>query len=436
MVILFRALQRLPRALSIDDKIILFGLLAVMIITSGLWWKSLTRHWLTIPVKSGVYTEGISSQNSYDLDLLIAKLTKIGLTYVDLNNRIHGALADHWDISTDSKTYTFYLRPGIDNKLVAKVYSAMPNWQNIAIAAGPQNTVVMNLKQPFSPLLTFSSDPALDMGPYVKERQTKNEITLSANKNFVLGEPNLQKIILIIYPDDKTLKAALQRQEIMAADSAIEQVPGTRIRTLQLTRQTVLIFNLEKPIFKDRKVRQQIRDHQKLDTPISVTLVTGQEPRLLELANQFDQTTRPIGLVVSIKSLNTIALSRDILATDDYDMVLTDLNYGYDEDPYPYWHSSQVPAPGHNYAGYNSKEADKLIEDARQTLNEDERQNKYQGFQSILKQDIPGIFFPSEAFRYTVSNRIKGIGDGIGALPSDRFTEVWRWYIKSKKQPA
>lgn len=436
MLNFIRAFRRLPHALTPQDKTLLTGICLVILLTGGFWWKSLSRLWLTTPVKGGVYTEGISSHNAYDLDQVIAKLTKIGLTYVDRDNHLHGALADHWDIANAGKTYTFFLRPGVDNKLVANIYAASPNWQNIAITTGPDNSLIMNLKQPFAPLLAFSGDPLVELGPYVKTKQTKNEITLSANKSFILGEPNLQKVILIIYPDEKSLKAALQRQEITGADVAIKQVPGTRIHTLRLTKQTALIFNLDRPMFKDKKIRQQVRDHQKLEKPITATLVTDQDPRLLDLANQFSQQALTLGLTVSVKSLNTITLTRDALANDNYDLLLTDLNYGYDEDPYPYWHSSQVLAPGQNYAGYNSKEADKLIEDARQTLDETQRQKKYQEFQNILNQDVPAIFYPTQVFTYTLSDRIKGVGDGSGAVPADRFTGVWQWFIKAKRQPS
>lgn len=431
----FQALRRLPKVLSVTDKVLLIGLIVVIFGTSGLWWRAITSAWAVTPVKGGVYTEGIVNQNLYELDLIINKLTKIGLTYIDHDNVIHGALAERWEISEDGKTYTFFIRPGFKAEEIANTYASLPGWETVNVTAGDNNTVVMSLKQPFAPLLAFASDPVINKGPYFKEKQTKSEITFTANQRFALGEPHIQRIGLTLYPDSRSMKAALQRQEIMGADQAFTQIPGTSIKTLKLTRRTVLMFNLERDLFKDKVLRERIKDKKKLDKPIAATLVTTQEPALLEKANQFRDQANKLGLKVSIKSVNPIVLERDIVPSDDYDLLLVDLNYGYDEDPYPYWHSSQVIPPGKNYAGYNSKEADALIESARQTLDQTERRNKYAEFQKILDADVPAIFYDHDEFSYTISKRLKGVGDGIAAVPSDRYTEVWRWFIKAKKQP-
>lgn len=427
------ALKRLSQSLNLLERALLATALVVILATSGLWWQNLTSFWEVKPVKGGTYIEGVTSDNPFETELIVAKLTKIGLTHTDSTGKISGALAERWEISEDGKTYKFFLRPGLDAKKIAEVYSILPSWQNISVTADGDQVVVITLKQPFAPLLSFTSNPDIEMGPYIQEKQTKNEITFVANEKFVLGEPNLQRIALIHYPDAKALKPALQRQEIMGADQVVTGVTGTVTKKMELTKQTVLLFNQDRPALKDPKIRQQLRDNQRIDNPPALTLVTSQEPALLDKANQFAAKVSVSGWTVQIKSLNAIALERDALASDDYDLLMTELNYGYDEDPYPYWHSSQIIAPGKNYAGYNSKEGDKLIEEARQILDANERHKKYEEFQKILERDVPAIFYPKETYKYTMTNRVKGIKEGIGAVPADRFNEVWSWYIKAKK---
>lgn len=434
MMTYLKGVVNLPKVLTQLEKTVLLGLLLVIVGTSGFWWRNATSHWSIQPVQGGIYSEGIVDTSPQEIDLLIAKLTKIGLTYTDHKQKIHGALAQRWEIAEDGKKYTFYLRPTVDARKIAEIYATLPEWQNINISPGEDNTVTMTLKQPFSPLLSFTGEPVVDEGPYRVEKQSKTEIVFAANKNFVLGEPNIHRLVLTFYPDEKALKAAIQRQEVMGADRPLHNISGTTIRELQLTKQVVLLFNLDRPTFKDKEVRKRIRDGQKLDKPIEAVLATTQEPDLLAKANAFAEKAKPKGLNVSIKSMNPIVLERDVLRTDEYDLLLTSINYGYDEDPYPFWHSSQLIEPGKNYAGYNSKEADKLIEQARQTLDWSARQKQYQAFQSILADDIPAIFYPAPEFRYTISRRIKGTTEGVAAVPSDRFSEVWRWYIKAKKQ--
>jgi ABC-type transport system substrate-binding protein len=433
MINYLKGLLKLPSILHRNERMGVIGLLLVALISAGVWWFSTTANWNSKPVKGGVYSEGIIAAAPQDIDNITAKLTRIGLTYVDHKGETKGALADRWEITDEGKKYTFYLRPGVDAKQVADIYSSLPTWQNIVIAATDGSTLTMTLKQPFSLLLSFTSDPVVDAGPYKVEKETKTDIIYTANEKFILGEPNLQRIIITFYTEEKLLKAALQRQEVNAADIAARGVAGTSIKKLTLTKQTALLFNIDKPLFKDKAIREKIKNNQKLDKPTDATLVTTQEPEHLELANDFAKRAQKLNLNVSIKSVNQIVLDRDIVPQDQYDLILTTLNYGYDQDPYPYWHSSQVIGNGKNYAGYINKEADKLIEQARQTVDLTERENKYKQFKNILEQDVPGIFYPNQVFEYTVSKRIKGITEGIGAVPTDRYTGIWTWYLKAKK---
>lgn len=433
MINYLKGLLKLPSILHHNERMSIIGLFLVALLSAGVWWFSATASWNSKPVKGGVYSEGIIAATPQDIDNITSKLTRIGLTYVDHKGETKGALAEHWELTEEGKKYTFYLRPGVNAQQIADIYGSLPTWQNIVVAAENDTTLTMTLKQPFSLLLSFTSDPVVDAGPFKVEKETKTDIIYTANKEFILGEPNLQRIIITFYSEEKLLKAALQRQEVNAADIAARGIAGTSVKKLTLTKQDALIFNMDKPLFKDKIVREKIKNNQKLDQPTTVTLVTTQEPKHLELANQFAERAKKINLNVSIKSVNQIVLDRDIVPQDQYDLILTTLNYGYDQDPYPYWHSSQVIGNGKNYAGYINKEADKLIEQARQTVDIVAREDKYKQFERILGEDIPGILYPNQVFEYTVNKRIKGITDGVGAVPTDRYTGVWNWYLKAKK---
>jgi ABC-type transport system substrate-binding protein len=428
-----RGLKTIVKSLSLWEKIILGVATITILTTSTLWWVSYISQWQDQPLPGGTYHEGIVNADTNDVDALITKLTKIGLTYTDHNNTIQAALAKSWEISEDGKLYTFHMQPGVKATEIAALYSALPNWSNIPIVAINDQTITMTLKQPFSPLLSFTSDPVIERGPYSVEKRTTTEIIFAANPDFSLGQPHLQRIVLTFYPDGKSAKAALQRQEIAGADQPFKGMAGTEIKKLDLTDFDVLLFNLQRQLFKDKAIREKIKNNQKLDTPIKATLVTTQDPQLLERANQFSKEVAGIGLEVSIKSVNPVTLDRDIIPNDDYDLLLTTYNYGYDQDPYPFWHSSQVIPPGKNYSGFKNKDADKLIEEARQTQDPTARTEKYKAFQQILEGEIPAIFYPNHEFSFTISEKIRGETDGIAALPADRYTGIWQWYLKYKK---
>lgn len=434
MTTFFRGITKLPKVLKPIEKIAL-TIVFLLIIGAGIfWWRDIIANWTLKPVKGGTYTEGVLANDPQEIDQLIAKLTKVGLTYINHKGEIQGALAEKWEIAEDGKKYVFTLRQGLNAAEIADTYASLPTWQNITITS-ENNLITMSLKQPFAPLLAFASDPVYDAGPYVLEKETKTELVMAANPTFTLGEPNLQRLVLTFYPDEQTLKGAMQRQEVMSADQPIKGIGGTSIKTLTLTKQNVVLFNIDKPMFKDKALREKIKNSQKLDQPMTATLVTTQDEELLKIANEFADKAKKIGLDVSIKSLNPIVLERDILPNDQYDLVVTSLNYGYDQDPYPYWHSSQVIGNGKNYAGYINKDADKLIEQARQTIDANERQKLYDSFYSLLESDVPGIIYPYEEYQYTVSNRLKGATQGTAAVPADRYTEAWKWFLKAKREP-
>ena len=102
-------------------------------------------------------------------------------------------------------------------------------------------------------------------------------------------------------------------------------------------------------------------------------------------------------------------------------------------DPYPFWHSSQKIDPGLNLTGYDNKDTDKLLEEGRKTLDENEKKEKYQSFQDILIQDAPAVFLYNSGYLYLINNKIKGIGTEKVVNPAKRFCDIRNWYIKTRR---
>lgn len=117
----------------------------------------------------------------------------------------------------------------------------------------------------------------------------------------------------------------------------------------------------------------------------------------------------------------------------DYEMVLFGKVLGINPDPYPFWHSSQTRDPGLNLSAYENKESDKLLEEARQTLNQEERKISLEKFQENLIKDAPAIFLYNPDYIYIVSKYIKGIEAGIISDSSQRFSGINNWYIRTKR---
>lgn len=166
---------------------------------------------------------------------------------------------------------------------------------------------------------------------------------------------------------------------------------------------------------------------------LKFSLTTAEQPMLIETAELLKVQWEKIGVEVEIKTFDVSSLQRDVLRPRNFEMLLFGEVLGQIPDPFPFWHSSQKKDPGLNLANYENKGADKLLEEARQTLNEEERKQKLEKFQDLLIEEAPAVFLYAPDFLYLVSKEIKGIKTKIIADPSKRFSNIEDWYIKTKR---
>lgn len=79
-----------------------------------------------------------------------------------------------------------------------------------------------------------------------------------------------------------------------------------------------------------------------------------------------------------------------------------------DQDPYQVWHSSQKDQ-GSNFVGFENAEADRLMEEARQTFDKNRRQKLYQRFHEIVAEEQPYTFLFTPASLIVRDNRFQNV---------------------------
>ncbi len=168
-------------------------------------------------------------------------------------------------------------------------------------------------------------------------------------------------------------------------------------------------------------------------TPLEINLITVQWPELEKVMRVIKDQWEKIGVRVVINSYTLGELQQEHIRPRDYEALLFGQVVGIDPDPFSFWHSSQKKDPGLNLALYDNKTADKLLEEARQTLDSQARAEKYVLLQETIANDIPAIFLYSPTYLYPVNKNIKGISEGKIADPSWRFSDVTEWYIDTKR---
>jgi ABC-type transport system substrate-binding protein len=166
---------------------------------------------------------------------------------------------------------------------------------------------------------------------------------------------------------------------------------------------------------------------------LNFSLMTVDQPILIEVANVLKEQWKNLGVELEIKKYDISTLERDVIKKRDYDMLLFGEVLGSIPDPFSFWHSSQKKDPGLNLALYENKNVDKILEEARQTLDPDVRAQKYQEFQNLLISDAPVLFLYNPDYIYFVSSEIKGIGVTKIVDPSKRFVGIENWYIYTKR---
>lgn len=171
---------------------------------------------------------------------------------------------------------------------------------------------------------------------------------------------------------------------------------------------------------------------QKNKQRLSIKITTSTWPELAEVANILKEQWAKVGVEVVTEALPTGQLQQAIKERD-YQALLFGEILTVDPDPFSLWHSSQKKDPGLNLALYDNKTADRLLEEARQTLNPLERMKKYDDFQKLMIDDAPAIFLYNPKFLYGQSKEIKGFDRNLISMPSDRFSGVEKWYIETER---
>ena len=107
--------------------------------------------------------------------------------------------------------------------------------------------------------------------------------------------------------------------------------------------------------------------------------------------------------------------------------------YGYEPDPFAFWHSSQAKDPGLNVALFTNKKADKVLEEARSITDAAGRSEKYQEFARLAAEELPAIPLYTQLYLYLLPRNLQGVAVQKISLPADRFNDVNLWYRKTER---
>ena len=158
------------------------------------------------------------------------------------------------------------------------------------------------------------------------------------------------------------------------------------------------------------------------------TILTNQgNDQRIKTATIIQQQLADIGIKVHIRTVEWAAFIKEFVHPGNFDALILGWNILQDPDLYDVWHSSKIGNGGLNHTGFNNAEADKLLTEARSTLDQDKRKALYDRFQEILHEEQPYCFLYVPQSLTIVNNRIQG----IAPAPAGITYNFYKWWDAS-----
>ena len=325
--------------------------------------------------------------------------------------------------------------------------------------------------------------PQATLGAYtLKDWQPQQSITLTANPHYHDGKVWISERMIRIIPDSATQFLELSAGNIdemgltptqysrLFDSKPILKANYNRYEYLQSV-YTYLGFNLKRPLFQDKAVREAIayainrqelidgvllghgeviaspykpgtkwvntslsprhfnpkkaklllaqagwKDYNhdgildKDGKPLSFTIITnnGNKQRAYA-ATIIQQRLKKVGIEVHVRLIEWSAFIENFINKRDFDAVILGWSLTPEPDQYSIWHSSQTGARQFNFLSYHNNKVDKALIEATRTFDENKRKQWYDIMQEEIYNDVPMVFLYAPYALPAIHKRFQGI---------------------------
>ena len=173
--------------------------------------------------------------------------------------------------------------------------------------------------------------------------------------------------------------------------------------------------------------------NKKKTVQLALSIATLNSPDLVKASEIIKAGWQKLGAKVDVQQFELGDLQQNIIRPRKFGALLYGEAVGRDMDFFAFWHSSQRNDPGINVAMYANSKVDKLLEEARKTLDPKTRTNDYISFETEISKDVPAVFLYSPEFIYITPGKIKNNSLSLVTLPFERFLNINSWYIETNK---
>ncbi len=465
-----------------------------------------------------------------------------GLVRYDKNFKLEGELAESWEVSPDNLKITFHLREDVrwhdgvpftsaDVLFTYRLYidpkvptAYAERYRQVQKAEAPDPyTFVVTYGKPLAPALTswsMSIHPKhllentdvtkssllrapVGTGPFVfKDWVPGEKIVLEANPNYFEGSPYLKRVVFRIITDPATMFLELQTGGVdymsLTPIQFDRQTDNFAFRRnfrkyrYPAAAYTYLGYNLRRPLFQDRRVRQALsyaidkkevvegvlfglgqvasgpykpgswphnpnvrkydynpkRGRELLaeagwkDTdgdgllerngiPFTFTIVTNQgNDQRIKAGEIIQRRLREVGIKVKLRVIEWATFLKEFINPGNFDATILGWTVPPDPDSYNVWHSSKTKMGELNFIKFTNPEVDELLETGRRTFDQQKRKAIYDRFQEILAEEQPYTFLYVPDALPVVSARFRG----IEAAPAGIMYNFNEWFVPEQER--
>lgn len=475
----------------------------------------------------------------------IADQLYLSLLKYDANLNLVGQLAASWQVSPDNLSITFHLRKGlkwsdghpfssadclftlhlIQDKHTQSPYKS--DYARVIRAEAPDPlSFVVHYGQPYSPALTswgqlailpkhvfagedimhtpLSRHPKATIGPYLLQQWIPQQsITMRRNPDYFDGTVWIDKQVTRVIPDsatqflelsaghiDQMALTPIQYQRLFPNNAKL-RANYQRYRYLSFG-YTYLGFNLKRPLFADRRVRQAIDyaiDRKELvdgvlmglgkviatpykpgtywvnrnitprpfDTakakrllaqagwrdsdgdgvldrngkPFAFTILTNNGNRQrADAATIIQQRLKSVGIKVKVQLVEWSAFIENFINRRKFDAVILGWSLSPEPDQYSLWHSSQTGERQFNFLSYHNDRVDHDLVAATHTFDRAQRKKFYDQVQQELFNDVPVVYLFAPESTPAIQRRFSGIKPAPAGIGYNRE----HWFVPKSLQ--
>lgn len=171
----------------------------------------------------------------------------------------------------------------------------------------------------------------------------------------------------------------------------------------------------------------------KNNVELKFVIATNDTSSNVKAAEFLAESWKAIGVNASVNSMQSKDLTSSFIRPRTFDILVFAQQLGADPDPFLFWHSTQAKDPGLNITGFNNTEADRLISQARTSIDDETRSARYTEFTNLLREEVPAIFLNQSVYLYTVDSIVKNINLNVLYDPIFRFNNISSWYINESR---